>query len=197
VVDGDVVGEPRPLQLGTDLGAPVAERGAEERPRVIDRIERPEAVDHPEAEATGQERSVAPGPVTVLDQVTPQPGDVVAAVVVDDEQASTGSEHALRLGQVGRDDAAECGPDAHDRVDRGILHGPRHRPRNRRGPGTQGGVPGKLVRATVDDQDVAVPERTEAIESRVDLAFPIEGGPQDRRAVVRKRQRQIGHGREV
>ena len=63
--------------------------------------------------------------------------------------------------------------------------------------GAEGGVPRELVRAGVDGEHVAVRERAEAIEGCVDLAFPIEGGPQDRRAVVGKGQRQVGHERAV
>ena len=64
-------------------------------------------------------------------------------------------------------------------------------------PRAEGGVPRELVRDRVDDEDVAVRERAEPIEGCVDLAFPIEGGPQDRRAVVGERQGEVGHERAV
>ena len=78
-------------------------------------------MDHAEPEAAGQERSAAPGPLAVLDEVAAEAGHVVPAVVVDDEQPAAGPEHAVGLGQVGGDDAAERRPDADDRVGRGVA----------------------------------------------------------------------------
>ena len=46
--------------------------------------------------------------------------DVVAAVVVDDEQPAAGREHAVHLGEVALLHAGEARPEAHQRVERPV-----------------------------------------------------------------------------
>src|SRR5690242_11817605 len=88
VVDRDVVGQARSLEVGCQGRPRVTEGGCQERPSLVDLIERPEAVDDPNAEAAREERAVPPAPGPVLRQLAAQLRDVVAAVVVNDEQAT-------------------------------------------------------------------------------------------------------------
>ena len=62
VVDRDVVRQPWPGQRLAEAPSGLAERLAEKRPRVVDRVERPPAVDNADLEAVGEERAVAPAP---------------------------------------------------------------------------------------------------------------------------------------
>ena len=68
---------------------------------VVDRLERPEAVDDADLEPAAQERAVAPAQEAVLGQVAAEARDVVAAVVMEDEQAAARSQDAGRLGDLG------------------------------------------------------------------------------------------------
>src|SRR6185295_14999169 len=98
VVDGDVVRQARALQPRAQGTTLVAECRLQEAPRVVDPVERPEAVDHAHAEPTREERAVAPAPRPVFRQIATEPRDVVAAVVVDDEQPASGPEDPVHLG---------------------------------------------------------------------------------------------------
>ena len=84
--------EARPLELAGDRLAGRPERLREQAPRLLDRREGPEAVDHADPEpTTAQERAFAAAPCPELRCVRgPEGADVVAAVVVDHEEPSPG-----------------------------------------------------------------------------------------------------------
>src|SRR4029078_2915121 len=95
-----------------DGGTALPERLAEERLRLLDRGEGPEAVEHADLEpAAVEERALAPAPCAVLGGArTAERAHVVAAVVMDDEHPPIGREDAVSLGEVRRVDAAERRP---------------------------------------------------------------------------------------
>ena len=123
VVDGDV---------------PAQSRALERWPRAPRRARRAPPGPRGPRRATGMSRSSAPrgsgsrrragtgprgGSRTGTRERPPvaQRGDIVAAVVVDDQQPATRSQDAVDLGEVGRLDAPEAGPQGHDGIERGIL----------------------------------------------------------------------------
>ena len=185
VVDRDVVRQPRPLQGRAEGGSVGAERLAEKGPGILDRVERPEAMDHPDPEAVRQERSGPAGPRAVLRQVPAQARDVVAAVVVDDEQAAARAEDPIGGGELVGLDAAEGRPGADDRVGRVLGERPRvvaEQGSDARDARPGGGQPGQFLGAPAHEDDLAPGERAERLEGAIDLALAIEGGRQHGRA---------------
>src|SRR5262245_18094416 len=66
VIHRHVVAEPWPGYRRPHLGPGVPEGVAQEAPAVLDRVERPEAVDDPDLEPRAQERAVAPAPRAIF-----------------------------------------------------------------------------------------------------------------------------------
>ena len=83
MIDGHVVGQARPGQPLAEGSSGVAESRDQERPRLGQVLERPEAVHDADLEALLQERSTAVAPRAVLGSVAAQRRDVVATVVMD------------------------------------------------------------------------------------------------------------------
>src|SRR5512146_2546906 len=65
VIDRDVVGEPRPAEAGRDGLAALVEGRDQEGARIVERLERPPAVEDADSKAATEERPgpLAPGPV--------------------------------------------------------------------------------------------------------------------------------------
>src|SRR5262245_59291915 len=97
MVDRDVPGQPRALERPRDVRPDRTERGAQERGGLLERGELPEAVHDADPEAAGQERTGAVTPGAVLGAIAKEVRHVVAAVVVDDEEAATRPEHPIDL----------------------------------------------------------------------------------------------------
>ena len=110
MVDRDVVGQPRPGQSDRRRPARLAERRLEECPSLVHRGERPPAVQDADLESRAQEWVLAVGPPPVVQSRSPQLRDVVASVVVDDEEPAARPEQAGGLGDVVRSRPAECRP---------------------------------------------------------------------------------------
>src|SRR5437667_2220946 len=72
VIERDVPGETRPLQLGAERSTRFAERLREKSAGKLERVEGPEAVHNPDPEAVRQERSVPAAPLAILGQVAAQ-----------------------------------------------------------------------------------------------------------------------------
>ena len=132
---------------------------------VLDGLERPEAVDDPDLEPAAEERAVATAPRRVLRPIAAQPGDVVAAVVVD-------ARAAARRG-------AGCGPPR--RVSLGTRRGTRSSSRRRRRP-TRRRTPGALAIAPSDHRDASRRARASCL-----ARIPSASGPRRRRGPRRVR----------
>ena len=93
-----------------------AEGIVEERAHVVQVVERPEAVDDPDPEPGAQERSVAAAPGERLGRLAEQPGDVVASVVVDDQESATRVGRARPRDDLVGDRPAQGRPQPDDHV---------------------------------------------------------------------------------
>src|SRR4051812_49867186 len=100
MVDGDVVRQAGPTQCRGEGRACFAEGSGEQIDALLEPVELEEAVHDANAEPAGQERPGTMTPRPVLGAVPEQARDVVAAVVVDGELATAGSEHPIRLGRL-------------------------------------------------------------------------------------------------
>src|SRR6478609_523459 len=94
MVDGHVVREPRTLHGSGNLLTRLAKGRRQEVSGVVDRLERPEAVDDPDVEAAPEERPAALAPRAVLRKVAPQPGHVIATVIMQNEKAAVRPDDA-------------------------------------------------------------------------------------------------------
>ena len=88
VIHRHVIRQSRPFHRGRHLRPDTPNAASRNARPLVDRLERPEAVDDPDLEPAPQVRAVAPAQEPVVGQVTAEPRDVVAAVVVEDEQAA-------------------------------------------------------------------------------------------------------------
>ena len=136
-------------------------------------------MDDPDPEPGREERPVAPAPEPVGGEVAAQPGDVVAAVVVDDEQAAIRPQGAVGFGKVAGVGSVERGPAGDDGVDRFGRQAERQGPRAGR-CGDARHVAGdrleirELPRPAADDRDVAPGKGPKRLERAGDLAFDVE-----------------------
>jgi len=179
MVDRDVPGQPRPPQLARELPPDLAERLGEKRARAFQIVERPEAMDDADPEAVREERAVAPGPRAVLGLVAAESREVVAAIVVDDEQPTAWTEQPIGFGDLTRIDAPKAGPRAHHRVgaSRGKLARTVVEDRADGRDARAGGRPARNLRGSrIDRDDVPAAQRAERLEGSVELAFAVEGG---------------------
>ena len=135
-------------------------------------------------------------------EVAAQPRDVVAAVVVDDEQAAVRPQRALGFSQVAGVGAIERGPAGDDGVDRFGRHAQRQRPRARR-CGDAHHLPGdrhesrQLTRSAADDRDVAPGKRPERLERARNLALDVERAEERVGIGTWEREGEVGHGGRV
>src|SRR3990172_1307595 len=137
----------------------------------------------------------APGPV--LGAVAEDARDVVAPVVVNDEEPALGPQDPVDLRGFGRIDAAECGPQADHDVHRPVRQvGPKGgRERLVHDPGAEDPEPGSGRRAgSIDEQDVPTGHGAQRIEPPEDLALHIERGCQPSGEIAMERERQVRHG---
>ena len=149
----------------------------QERLRLVQRRERPEAVDDPDLEPAAQERSVAAAQHPVLGQVAAQPRHVVAAVVVDHEEPPVRAQDAGRLAPLVVGQAPERRPQADDDVHRrvGRVDARRSIRLRERDPRAElGELPGPDPVGAIEQQDVASPHRTQCLERPRDLGLDIE-----------------------
>src|SRR3954452_1672940 len=203
VVDGDVPAEPRAAERRGGRLPPLAER-RQALARVLDRRERPEAVDDADLErAAAQEGAVAPAPQHELGcVVATQRGDVVAAVVMNDQQPAAGPEHAVHLGEVAGVDATEPGPPRHHR---GLCPGAGVEPQRRHGrddPGRRSGdeTSGSEARRPVGARDVEHHRLARAGHPEIDerptqLAFDVHDRAEALEDVGEARGGRVDHGR--
>ena len=197
MVDRDVVRQPRaPERCGQCL-AGGTEGVAKERGGGLQRLERPEAVEDADTKTRGQERAAPPTPRSVFRPLAEQAGDVVAAVVVDDEEPPLVAQDPVRLTELGRIHAAKGGPQADDDID-GLVW--KISPKRHGGPGVpearpQVAEPGGDSRAApVNERDVAPGHRPKRLEAAKDLSLDIECGRQPAGKIGTKRDRQVRHG---
>jgi alpha-amylase len=126
-------------------------------------------MDHPDPEAGAQERSVAATPGERLVGIAQQPADVVAPVVVDDEQTTAGSGQRLGGRDLGRVAATDGGPQPKNDV-------------GRRGNAIPAGPRAELAQlgraqtlAAVEQAHVAVGHGAQRLEGPGDLALLVQG----------------------
>jgi hypothetical protein len=202
VVYGNVVTETWSSQCRGELLASRSEHAAEEAARTLRRIERPEAVDDPDPEPSRQERAVATTPGAVFRKVPAQPRDVVAAVVVDDQDSSAGSQDTLGFSELGPADATKAGPRGDHGIGLTVGQRPADGPARRKGidagqPGPGLGEPAGLEGTATDEDDVATDDRSECFERSWDLALDIQG-PRERVGERRlEGEREVGHAAGV
>lgn len=151
-------------------------------------------------ESIRQERTALAAPCI---EFGPRPDDlanVIATVVVDHEQAPIRSKDPVHLGEVSPADISKRGPQPdHD------VH------RCARGEETEGACQRLVGEASpegdeacadrapirVDQQDVAIGNRTEIFDAVDDLRLAVEGGFEACREGGAQRDRQDGHGRSI
>lgn len=175
MIDRDVIGEPRAPERPGERPSRIAERLFEELPRIGLRIERPEAVDDPDPETRPQVPAVAPAPRAVLGPIAAETRDVVAPVIVDDEEAAVRTKDPIGLGEPVRTWRPKRAPVAEDDVD--ALRRLGRETVGRRGDDLRSALD-QLRRADpagwVDDEHVATGDGPERFEGATDLPLPIE-----------------------
>jgi hypothetical protein len=107
MVDRDVVGQTRSCQARANRFPGASERGCQEVPGQLKAVERPPAVKHADPEPTGEKR---PGPSTPFAVFRKRPSEarnVIAAVVVEDEEAAAWAKQAFRARELNGIDASK------------------------------------------------------------------------------------------
>jgi hypothetical protein len=184
VIDRHVVAEPRPTQRCGKFLTDRSEGVGEEAACTLERVERPEGVDDPDPEPRRQERTVAAAPQSILGLVATQPRDVVAAVVMHDEELSAWSENPFGSRELRGDDAAEPGPGRDDGVGLAVGQPPLGHIfgfgcLDRRQSRSSLCQPTGLERTATDEDDVAGGQWPECLERSCNLAFDVQG-PRER-----------------
>ena len=103
MIERDVLGQARSLQVGAerDPGRRRSRRrGSARALSIVSKVQKQWTTRT--RKPFDEERAVAPAPRVVLGQVAAQSRDVVAAVVVDDEQAAPRAQDAIGLGELRR-----------------------------------------------------------------------------------------------
>ena len=180
--------------------ADVAEGSARNAARLLDRVERPEAVDDPDLEAAAAGTARRGGSQAVLGQVAAQARHIVAAVVEEHEQAATRAQDAAPRASssaVAPRNAIHSDDDvgrAVGRVDRAPV-----RSRCERDPRAElGELPGADPVGAVEQQHVASAQRPQCVERPRDLRLDIDDtGRAARRARRRGRWVDLPRGRGV
>ena len=117
---------------------------------------------------------------------------------MDDEQAAAGPEHAIRLGEVGRGDAAEPAPEGDEDVARRVAERERERALaardgHRVAPGgAQTLDPGRA--GDVEHRRGPADERAERVEGARDLALDVHGTGEAIGEGGVGREGEVGHG---
>lgn len=118
MVDGDVVGDPRPPKSLPEGHSRGPEDLGQDAPGRLQVVEAPPAVDDPDPESRPQERAIPATPARVLRKARiAELRRLVPPVVVDDEEATARPQDPFRLGQLHRLRAPIGGPAADDDVD--------------------------------------------------------------------------------
>ena len=173
---------------------------AERRPRgtrdLVERLECPEAVDDPDLESAAQVRAVAPAQQPVLGQVPAEPRDLVAAVVVEDEQAAAASEDTVRFAQARSEIAAEGSPrlatTSAESSGASIREDPFVAANVTLAP-SSASCRGANPLGAIEQQHVAPPDRTQCLERPRDLRLDIEDAGQSLGEPVPEFDREICH----
>lgn len=125
-----------------------------------------------------EERSVSPAPRPVLGQIATDPRDIVAPVVVDDQQTTAVAQQTAGLVQIGLGRAPERGPERDEDVRRmvgGIERGP-ILPHSERDVGTKRlQLSSPDARRPIGQEHVTIDDRAERLDGARDLALAIEG----------------------
>jgi hypothetical protein len=205
--DGDVVRDPWALQPIGDRSTVLAECRAEEVSSVRDRLERPEAMNDPDPEARPQERPVTSAPKGVLGPVPAETRDVVAPVVMHDEQPAARPEDPIGLTELDEVGAPERRPCRNDGVRRLIRDWPAALAVAAAAPVHEGLCRGHVPAAAresprlcwpaPDEDDVAALDRPQLFERPPDLAFDVEREHETLSEGGFERKGEVGHGGEV
>lgn len=158
-------------------------------------------MDDPDPPSVAQERSVATAPGFGLGPIGNEAGDVVAAIVVDDQESTPGSGQSLGGGHVQRIGSAQGGPQSDDHIGSGVRGVPAAVAASRRDPQpcperAQLVGPQPTIGLAVEEHDIAVADRPERFQRARDLAFDVEGMSELTRERGVEGEREVCHRRE-
>ena len=200
MVDRDLVGQAWSLEVRPNLLAGGAERGRQELARAVEGVEGPPAVEDANPKAAGQEGARSAAPIAMLWKRAAKPRHVVAAVVVENEEAASRSKQALGGSQLLLVDAAKRGPQADEDVQGSRRSAAPGRGVASEGEGSRAQCPDGVENRPafgVDEPDVPPADRAKRLQRGRDLALHVQRTGELGGQVGRERDGQVGHGRGV